>query len=182
MPYKDITGLFFITLIAIMVFVSACDHAPTDPVPFSTNTLSTSSDTLIIGNDTLVKQHYYDFLTPSSTSLSLIFQMHDRTMSLRNADIIEIETPGKRKDGYPNTMFFDPKGEKLTYSVESTNPSSASVKLNAADGRFGGRPSVAVSTSTLSSAIGTQTSIVITARNQSGQQAKSFYRVTIVAQ
>jgi hypothetical protein len=62
---------------------------------------------------------------------------------LRDAsDLIELETPGFRSDGLPNSVFYDENYNVLTYTARSSDSTIIRVVARQSDERVGGRPSL----------------------------------------
>jgi hypothetical protein len=62
---------------------------------------------------------------------------------LRDAsDLIELETPGFRSDGLPNSVFYDENYNVLNYTARSSDSTIIRVVARQSDERVGGRPSL----------------------------------------
>ncbi len=82
----------------------------------ATNGVSTVTmfiDAIIFGNG----------YSGASPTLFLINPLQNRTMASGSSETIELEAPGKRSDGTPNSIFREVSGNALSYSVRSSNSS-----------------------------------------------------------
>lgn len=89
----------------------------------------------------------------------------------------ELETPGFRSDGQPNTAFYDDNFNPLTYSVTSSNPTFIA-KINQNDDRFAGRPSI-VYTFAPNASAGSFSDYTVRANDGFGGTATLTFRLTL---
>lgn len=99
---------------------------------------------------------------------------------LRNAnDLIELETPGFRGDGQPNSVFYDENYNVLTYTATSSDSTLVSVTARQSDPRVGGRPSLFYAVQPGAPA-GATASITIVANDGTGLLASDSFTIQIV--
>lgn len=100
---------------------------------------------------------------------------------LRNAtDLIELESPGFRSDGQPNSVFYDENYNVLTYTAISSDSTIVTARAQQSDSRVGGRPSLfyAVQPGALP---GSTVSITVIADDGTGLLARDAFNIQVVS-
>jgi hypothetical protein len=99
---------------------------------------------------------------------------------LRTAgDLIELESPGFRSDGQPNSVFYDENYNPLTYTATSSDSTIVTATARQSDTRVGGRPSLfyAVQPGALA---GSTVSITVIADDGTGLLARDAFSIQVV--
>jgi hypothetical protein len=100
---------------------------------------------------------------------------------LRNAsDLIELETPGFRSDGLPNSVFFDENYNVLRYTAFSSDSTIVTVQPRQNDARFNGRPSLFYAVQP-GAPINTPVVITVIADDGTGLFARDVFAITVVS-
>lgn len=105
--------------------------------------------------------------------------IQDRQLRRGDHEITELETPGFRSDGKPNTVFYDGNYNTLIYSVTTSDPTVIAATVIQSDNRFSGRPSLNVATQPRAP-VGSTAQIKVTANDGYGGTATDEFKVTVV--
>jgi Secretion system C-terminal sorting domain len=95
-------------------------------------------------------------------------------------DLIELETPGFRSDGKPNTVFYDDDYSPMIYTAFSSDSTLVTVRANQNDTRFGGRPSLFYQVQP-GAPVNSFANITVIANDGNNGLATATFRVTVVS-
>jgi hypothetical protein len=115
---------------------------------------------------------------PARQAPVLLNAIQDRLVDAGRNELTELETPGFRSDGRPNSVFYDNNYNILTYSAISSDPNLVSVEVLQSDPRFNGRPSLAYSVRR-GAPVGSSATIVVTANDGFGGTATDDFIVRV---
>jgi hypothetical protein len=117
---------------------------------------------------------------PPRVAPVILNAIQDKQLTRTQSDLIELETPGVRADGLPNTVFYDDNYDPIIYSVASSDPTVLTVSTRQNDDRFGGRPSLTYATQP-NAALGSSAEVTVFANDGRGGLGIDRFRVTIVS-
>jgi hypothetical protein len=117
---------------------------------------------------------------PERVAPMIMNAIQDKQLVRGAADLVELETPGYRSDGAPNTVFYDDNYNVLTYTAISSDPTIVSVQVRQSDERFGGRPSLSYQAQP-NAPIGSTAEIRVVANDGFGGLGTDIFRVTVVS-
>lgn len=95
------------------------------------------------------------------------------------ADLVELETPGFRSDGRPNSVFYDENYNVLTYRITSSDSTIVSAQVRQSDARFNGRPSLFYAVQP-GAPTGSVVTLSLTADDGTGLLAQDMFTVQVV--
>jgi hypothetical protein len=117
---------------------------------------------------------------PPRVAPVILNAIQDKQLTRTQSDLIELETPGVRADGLPNTVFYDDNYDPIIYSAASSDPTVLTVSVRQNDDRFGGRPSLTYATQP-NAALGSSAEVTVFADDGRGGTGIDRFRVTIVS-
>ena len=79
---------------------------------------------------------------PQNVGPILVNAIQNKQQLRNTSDLIELETPGFRSDGFTNAVFYDDNYNVLQYTATSSDSTLITVAALQSDPRVGGRPSL----------------------------------------
>lgn len=116
---------------------------------------------------------------PAPIAPVIMNAIQDRQLRRGETELTELETPGFRSDGKPNTVFYDGNYNILQYSVTTSDPTVVSANITQNDNRFSGRPSLTV-TAQPNAPVGSAAQVKVTCNDGYGGTATDEFKVTVV--
>lgn len=116
---------------------------------------------------------------PQRVTPILVNGIQNKILLRGTSDLIELETPGFRSDGLPNSVFYDENNNVLTYTAISSDSTIITSQAFQNDPRLNGRPSL-FSTALPNAPIGSVVAVTITADDGTGFLASNIFTVQVV--